>query len=596
MNGNGKWLRVGSVSFIILLAVICLGLVYLAGQIQQAPVVHAGKAAAPVVSSTDSKASAVTGQTSKGSQPALYQGSSCIEGTVIDRYHRAIPGWTVRATLAIPGGEQRTAVTDGYGRFVFSGLGAGTWTLTQDLQEGWQPATLDTFDVTVDGSGGACAQVRFKNERLVTVIGKKTECRYGMGLAGWVITAIPADDPSNPLTTTTNGLGQYQFTNLTPGVWTFREEPQVGWEPYSPPGGQRTLTLVSPGSTTSPYVVNFVNNQVTTPRIQVCKIDELGQGLRGWRISVRPENGTRAPIYGTTGWDGCVTFSKGLDFGKWIVEEHPTDTQRRQWNSMTPTAMSVELTEPGTIVPVTFQNKPSGCVRVRKINTLHQGLEGWTITARKGDASFTQVTDGYGYTTFYNLEFGTWTFTEETREGWEAVTPSQVEVPVTRQTACEEVLFKNRTRYAALVVYKKDWYGRVGLPGWTITIQPQYGGTAQSKVTDGTGRVEFTNLDPGWYVVSEKSESGWVAVTAASVTLELQPTGVPKEHTFWNRQTGVYHGGTSNPGHGTWYTVRAGDNLSRIAARYGSTVSALARANGLYYPYTIYTGQRIYIP
>lgn len=47
---------------------------------------------------------------------------------------------------------------------------------------------------------------------------------------------------------------------------------------------------------------------------------------------------------------------------------------------------------------------------------------------------------------------------------------------------------------------------------------------------------------------------------------------------------------------GTKYVVQPGDTLSGIAARYGTTTQALARANGLYYPFTIYVGQSLYIP
>jgi len=601
MNSGTRWLRIGSTLFIVLLAVVCLGLVYLFVQTSPAPVARAdeglsasaARSPAGLAAPETKPAASASASDDTAIKAPQGQGGSCIEGTVIDRYHAPVPGWTVNASL---NGDVRTAVTDDYGRFKFEGLIAGTWTLSQDLQAGWQPITPGTFDVTVDGNPGPCAQVRFKNERLVTVIGRKTECKYGMGLAGWVISAIPHIPGGQTLTTTTNGLGDYIFTNLIPGEWTFREEMQVGWEPYSPPNGEKTLTLVSPRSTSGPYVVNFMNNQVTGPRIKVCKLDELGQGLAGWKISVWPKNGTRAPMYGTTGRDGCVTFSKGLDFGTWIVEEHPTPAQSQQWYPASETRQEVELTDPGVVVVVTFRNTPCGCVRVRKINTLHQGLEGWTITARKGNDVHTQVTDKDGYATFYNLEFGTWTFSEEMKPGWEPVTPSQVEVPVTRQSGCEQVLFKNRTRKAMLVVHKKDWYGKVGLPGWTITIQPKYGGTPQSGTTDGTGRVEFTDLDPGWYIVSEQVQSGWVSVTASSVTLELKASGVPHEHTFWNRQTGVYPGPGPSPAHGVWYTVCPGDTLSGIAARYGTTVSALSRANGIYYPYTIYVGQRIYIP
>ncbi len=47
---------------------------------------------------------------------------------------------------------------------------------------------------------------------------------------------------------------------------------------------------------------------------------------------------------------------------------------------------------------------------------------------------------------------------------------------------------------------------------------------------------------------------------------------------------------------GVTYTVRAGDTLTRIAARYGVSTAALARANGIANPNLIYVGQRLVIP
>lgn len=46
----------------------------------------------------------------------------------------------------------------------------------------------------------------------------------------------------------------------------------------------------------------------------------------------------------------------------------------------------------------------------------------------------------------------------------------------------------------------------------------------------------------------------------------------------------------------TVYVVRAGDTLARIAARYGVSVSALARTNNITNPNRIYIGQRLAIP
>lgn len=44
------------------------------------------------------------------------------------------------------------------------------------------------------------------------------------------------------------------------------------------------------------------------------------------------------------------------------------------------------------------------------------------------------------------------------------------------------------------------------------------------------------------------------------------------------------------------YTVRSGDTLNSIAARFGVPVQELIRVNNIAYPYYIYVGQNLYIP
>ena len=44
-----------------------------------------------------------------------------------------------------------------------------------------------------------------------------------------------------------------------------------------------------------------------------------------------------------------------------------------------------------------------------------------------------------------------------------------------------------------------------------------------------------------------------------------------------------------------YYTVKAGDNLTHIAARYGTTWQAIARLNGIPNPNVIHAGQKLRI-
>jgi putative chitinase len=54
--------------------------------------------------------------------------------------------------------------------------------------------------------------------------------------------------------------------------------------------------------------------------------------------------------------------------------------------------------------------------------------------------------------------------------------------------------------------------------------------------------------------------------------------------------------GEATPIAGQVYVVQYGDTLFSIAQAYGTSVEALAEANGLTSPYIIYIGQQLVIP
>lgn len=64
--------------------------------------------------------------------------------------------------------------------------------------------------------------------------------------------------------------------------------------------------------------------------------------------------------------------------------------------------------------------------------------------------------------------------------------------------------------------------------------------------------------------------------------------------TIWDGVS-VKPGGNATTG-GTTYTVKAGDTLSTIAAKYGTTYQAIANYNGIKNPNLIFVGQKIKIP
>jgi LysM repeat protein len=76
----------------------------------------------------------------------------------------------------------------------------------------------------------------------------------------------------------------------------------------------------------------------------------------------------------------------------------------------------------------------------------------------------------------------------------------------------------------------------------------------------------------------------------------MQANALDNSHTIYVGQRLVIQGAgvavsAPAPATGDTYVVRSGDNLSKIAQRYGTTAAALARLNGIANPSAIYPGQ-----
>lgn len=90
--------------------------------------------------------------------------------------------------------------------------------------------------------------------------------------------------------------------------------------------------------------------------------------------------------------------------------------------------------------------------------------------------------------------------------------------------------------------------------------------------------------------------------TGSTVSALMAANGLMNPDVIYAGQALVIPGAYTPPNRppayecGYYYTVKPGDSLSAIAWRSGTTVYALARANGLGYPYVIYGGQNLHIP
>jgi hypothetical protein len=162
------------------------------------------------------------------------QPTSCISGQKVDDQHNGVAGWKIMAKSA-EGHEAEPAITDADGNFVFENLTLGTWTLWEEVQDGWTPITPSKFKVALTTASVApdCVPVRFKNRAPdLCAEGFKVD-ENGKGLAGWKVTAYPLSNPDMALETLTDSTGRYRFNGLTLEDWVFEVEHQTGWKPIN---------------------------------------------------------------------------------------------------------------------------------------------------------------------------------------------------------------------------------------------------------------------------------------------------------------------------------------------------------------------------
>jgi hypothetical protein len=574
-------------------------------------------------------------QTYLADLPVVGQGGNCITGNIIDVHENLVTDgvWTIKVannnsptTFVFNGNVQPSSFS------IPGPFPAGTYVVTLVPPAGWQAYTPIVFTVSLSGDAAAgCAGIRFKMVAQANLKVTKLDIHGMVGIPGWNITV---DNRAGIVkNATTDGWGNAYFSNLPPGNWWVTEENRSGWKmvagtPYF--ANPQQVYLASPQIPGTFENMTFVNQQVSVGSITVIKKDTDGKPLDHWQITLRRTNGTQPDRKGATGDDGigtgAVTF-RNLQLGQWDIIETPKDPFWRA-NPDNPQTVNLDQTDPP--LTVILVNEELGCVDGYKINQLEAGLPGWKISTHKvsgNDADQVYTTDATGYFKFY-LSMGTWEISEELQSGWTAVTPAEFDIEVTQKSVCQHVRFKNSIDYACIDAYKKDFSGGVGLPGWQISLRPEFDASAAVKVgtTDGSGWVRFDQLAPGFYRIWETPQLGWTQQLVRtgyqtvpprvlpmvllnndalkSTTINLQANGSCMAVEFYNFQNNMLSTTSAAPATSAastvpavsaapatvsvgfpwktcriYYSILPGDSISVIAQRFGVSVLDLQNAN-----------------
>ena len=474
----------------------------------------------------------------------------------------------------------------------------------------------------------------------------ETPLPYSVDEVPWTITATPVDPQGSFVETQTDEDANFEFDGLTVGLWDFAIVIGDGspWRPITP----ANFTVSMNYGADKCAVIRFKLKRPVP--VVVLKIDDAHTPLEGWTMRAEPAHGNwfASPVEVETNGEGKALFE--LTEGKWIFKEKAPsgthyvpvmpDNGMQELNVEWPDDPAVELP-----INIRFKNRLSfkGCLDVYKTDVPPgeadaYGLPGWKITVKRANGSVvaTKHTDALGYVKFENLPLGPYIVEEEHRIGWGPVTPTSYTVNLTGDT-CEQIEFYNEQVPPGFCIEgrKIDTNGKVGIPGWTITVTPyNKGGYPNEDVdgfdeivvtTDGQGKFKVPSCGPdgdtkncfptddyripgSTYKVCEEERDGWLPHTALCqyVRLPSKPGACAKAWDFENQQVGhwesvVYGKPSSSSGSGCAYThtVVAGESLYGIGAAYGVSASAMLSANSWVYSrpnYYVYPGDTVCIP
>ncbi|MBI3123918.1 MAG: carboxypeptidase regulatory-like domain-containing protein, partial [Ignavibacteriales bacterium] len=493
-----------------------------------------------------------------------------------------LPNWTFQ----LSGASNQTATTDFNGGFCFTNLSPGDYTITEIIQDGWQPTAPNSsgiYSVTLL-PGQNLTDINFGNkEKLGSICGVKYNDLNGNGrrddgepvLSGWQISIsawgyTASGHTSGPTLTeikvvTTDRNGIFCFDNLKPGSYLVGEYHQSGWTQTEPSTFAYSITL-TPGQFIEG--LNFGNKVDITAKVgSICGIkfndkngdgdQDLGElGIADWQINL----GGPIDMSVRTDKEGHFCF-ENLIPGEYKVGEEA----RSGWRQTFPATnfYIIQLASGQFTKDINFGNiiddeVQLGSICGTKFNDKNRdgrhvgtepGIANWTIYL-EGPMNLTAVTDDNGNFCFYGLIPGTYTIREENKTGWRQTKPSSITytLEIGNGTNFTGIDFGNAEdptvtlgsicgiKFNDLNGDGKKQDNEPGISNWTINLS----GTMNLTVrTDARGKFCFENLKFGNYTLFESMKDGWkpTAPTSGSYTFELsEDNSHPDTFYFGNKE------------------------------------------------------------
>ncbi len=414
----------------------------------------------------------------------------CISGYKKDNCGDSpLSSWNI--TISNSTGYSANDTTGIDGKYEFCNLAPGNYTLNEELKQGWMQVIAPP-EIVLNCSN--ITNQNFTNQKLLCISGYKLDDCTNAGIENWLITLN-----NNTTSNLTGSDGKYEFCNLVPGRYTLTEETKDGYISSGPISLDVNLPC---GSNLTDQ--NFTNQALLC--ISGYKLDDCtNSGIENWLITLNNSSYTTSNL---TGSDGKYEFCNLMP-GSYTLTEETKDG----YISSGPISLDVNLPCGSNLTDQNFTNQALLCISGYKLDDCtNAGIENWLITLNNSSYTTSNLTGSDGKYEFCNLMPGSYTLTEETKDGYISSGPISLDVTV---PCGSNLTDQNFTNQALLCIsgHKKNTCGEYNLSNWTIILSNSQGG-AISALTNETGYYQFCGLPPGVYNLSEESKDGWSAVSA----------------------------------------------------------------------------------
>ncbi|MHB1558117.1 MAG: SdrD B-like domain-containing protein, partial [Isosphaeraceae bacterium] len=508
-------------------------------------------------------------------------GQGTLEGNVfndlngsgsLDGGEPGLAGWTVNL-LDSSGNPITSTTTDASGNYVFTGLAAGSYKVSETPAAGYvetAPTGAGTYSVTLS-AGQTVGYLNFANFQTVTVSGEVYNDLTGggtfaagdPGVGQWTVQLVNA--ANQVVATTTASDGTYSFTGVGPGSYTVQQVLSSGYILTSTPATYSVKVnseLGIGGLDFGVFQLATIGGKVFNDTNSNGKLDSGEPGLAGWTVDLLGGPGLiKTTVYsGYTDLGNDLSFS-GTNLGTLATPTILFGTQTGyNWHPFGASSFGTDSvgeldvatagtyqftlnTDDGSYLFIDGQlvvndGGQHGNSNVSGSATLTAGIHSFEVKFFENGAgasgldlylptgvSYIQaaVTDANGNYSFTGLYPGSYTIQEVQQSGYVPTTPSSIAVTSTSGLVSTG---NNFGQFQALTLTGQVFNdvngngapdsGETGLSGWTVNLLDSSSTIVATATTNGNGDYTFHVDSAGTFTVEEVLKAGYVLTDPAA--------------------------------------------------------------------------------